>query len=497
MEDFLQKKQIKLRKIEEIISPTKDYIKNKNNFDFLPNSLRKEYDLKTTENISAHGYDRFARELIEKNREGLILDCGSGKRPEYLDNVVNFEIVPYETTDVLGIGEKLPFKDNCFDAVLSLNVLEHVRDPFKCAAEISRVLKPEGKLYCVVPLMCPYHDFPDHYYNMTHSGLKNLFEEFLEIDNQDIIASGLPIFSLTWILNSWANGLDEDTRKSFLSMSVQELLADPVQYLDRPFVKNLSKEKNFELAATTALWATKSNTNNSKNYLPLFLQKRAEIYKLLHGKGIEIGPFEHPAKLPDQCSVEYCDVISTEEAKDLFPEVDHQNLVEIDHIIDLDQNGLSKFENEKFDFVIINHVIEHLFNPIDAIINCFRVLKKGGIMVIAIPDKKYTFDKERPLTTIESINERLNREKQHPIPSDYEDMITFIHKKLINVSETEKKKALDGFLRRREHLNIWTDESFFELLDFTIKYYDLNVEFITRSSSKVNNFEHCSAWKKI
>ena len=111
--------------------------------------------------------------------------------------------------------------------------------------------------------------------------------------------------------------------------------------------------------------------------MPLFLQKRAEIYKLLHGKGIEIGPFEHPAKLPENCSVEYCDVISTEEAKDLFPEVDHQNLVEIDHIIDLDKNGLSKFEKEKFDFVIINHVIEHLFNPIDAIINCYRILKKG------------------------------------------------------------------------------------------------------------------------
>ena len=66
MQDFTQKKEIKLRKIKEIIIPTKDYIKNKNNFDFLPHSLRKEYDLKTTENISAHGYDRFARELIEK-----------------------------------------------------------------------------------------------------------------------------------------------------------------------------------------------------------------------------------------------------------------------------------------------------------------------------------------------------------------------------------------------------------------------------------------------
>jgi ubiquinone/menaquinone biosynthesis C-methylase UbiE len=497
MKDFQQKKQEKIKRIKEIISPKQDYFETDNNLDFLPRSVCNEYDLKTTENISAHGYDRFARELIEKNREGFVLDCGAGKRPEYLKNVVNFEIVPYDTTDVLGIGEKLPFIDNCFDAVLSLNVLEHVKDPFKCAAEISRVLKPNGKLYCVAPLMCPYHDYPDHYYNMTRSGLRNLFEEFLEIDNQDILASGLPIFSLTWILNSWANGLDEEARKSFLEMSVQELLADPVSYLEKPFVKNLSKEKNFELAATTALWATKSNNNNSENNLPLFLQKRAEIYKLLHGQGIEIGPFEHPAKLPKNCSVEYCDVISTEEAKDLFPEVDHQNLVEIDHIIDLDKNGLSKFEKEKFDFVIINHVIEHLFNPIDTIINCYRILKKGGTLVMAIPDKKYTFDKERPLTTIESINKRLNRDNKHPLPSDYGDMITFIHKKLINAPEEEKNKALNGFLERREHLNIWTDDSFFEFIEYIIDNYDLKIKLLMRNFSKVNNFEHCSAWKKL
>ena len=104
---------------------------------------------------------------------------------------------------------------------------------------------------------------------------------------------------------------------------------------------------------------TRLNINDQD--VPLFLRKRNAIYKLLDGRGIEIGPFEHPVKLPDKCTVEYCDVISTEEAKDLFPEVDHQNLVQIDHIIDLDKNGLSKFENEKFDFVIINHVIEHLF----------------------------------------------------------------------------------------------------------------------------------------
>ena len=39
---------------------------------------------------------------------GLILDCGGGRRRVYLDNIVNFEIVVYDTTDVRGVGEMLP-----------------------------------------------------------------------------------------------------------------------------------------------------------------------------------------------------------------------------------------------------------------------------------------------------------------------------------------------------------------------------------------------------
>lgn len=489
-------KKEKLAKIKQILDSDKNWLETESLFDCLPTSTKKKYNLISTKNISSHGYDRFARELIDEYQDGLILDCGAGRRPEYLENVVNFEIVPYETTDVLGIGEKLPFVDNCFDAVLSLNVLEHVRNPFKCASEISRVLKPEGKLYCVVPLMCPYHDFPDHYYNMTHSGLRNLFEEFLEIDNQDVIASGLPIFSLTWILNSWANGLDDETRKSFLSMSVQELLSDPVHFLDSAFVKNLSKEKNFELAATTALWATKPGHNINDQDVPLFLRKRTEIYKLLNGRGIEIGPFEHPAKLPDKCSVEYCDVISTKEAKDLFPEVDHQNLVEIDHIIDLDQNGLSKFENEKFDFVIINHVIEHLFNPIFAIHECIRVIRPNGHLVIAVPDKNYTFDKERTLTTFQSIQDRIKREPAYPTPEDYKEIITYIHKKLINAPEEIQSTALEGFLKRREHLNIWDSKTFNEFMIQVLGLQNGTLKMKKKFTAYENQLEYIAVWEK-
>jgi SAM-dependent methyltransferase len=57
---------------------------------------------------------------------------------------------------VCGAGENLPFPTDWFDLVLSHEVLEHVRDDRKAAAEIVRVLKPGGRL----ALFCPNRGYP-------------------------------------------------------------------------------------------------------------------------------------------------------------------------------------------------------------------------------------------------------------------------------------------------------------------------------------------------
>jgi SAM-dependent methyltransferase len=222
--------------------------------DFLSAELRARFNIVDTDKVSSCEYDTHVLDLIERQRDGLVLDCGAGKRGIYYPNVVNFEIVAYDTTDVRGVAEVLPFVDGAFDAVISIAVLEHVKDPFKCAAEIARVLKPGGELICCVPFLQPYHGFPHHYYNMTYQGLRNLFERTVDVESIEVYNSVLPIWSLHWIVQSWAAGLEGGTREAFLDMGVRDLLAPPEQFLGAPFVRELSAEKNLELASASVLF---------------------------------------------------------------------------------------------------------------------------------------------------------------------------------------------------------------------------------------------------
>ena len=251
-------KQAKHEKIRSILRNDMKFTEPENcTFDFLNEYIRKEFNIDETDFVSSNLYEPFVLDLIKKYESRLVLDCGAGQRDTYYENVVNFEVVDYDTTDVLGVGEELPFADNSFDAVISLSVLEHVKDPFRCAKEIARVLKPGGELVCSVPFLQPYHGYPHHYYNMTSQGLENLFAGLLEADKTEIADSGLPVCSLTWILRNWVNGLEGETKEEFLGMKISELIEEGDKYLQKAFVRDLSREKNFELANATLLFAHK------------------------------------------------------------------------------------------------------------------------------------------------------------------------------------------------------------------------------------------------
>lgn len=133
---------------------------------------------------------------------------------------------------------------------------------------------------------------------------------------------------------------------------------------------------------------------------PQFDRKSVADYYLA-GQGIEIGALHNPLQVPATAHVKYVDRITAEELRRHYPELADLPLVEID-ILD-DGETLNRIADDSQDFVIANHFIEHCQNPIQTLKSIFRVLKPNGVLYMGIPDKRYTFDVHRPITSIEHL----------------------------------------------------------------------------------------------
>jgi SAM-dependent methyltransferase len=123
--------------------------------------------------------------------------------------------------------------------------------------------------------------------------------------------------------------------------------------------------------------------------------------RYLRGEGIEIGARCHPLRVPPGARVRHVDNLTPEEMKRDYAAALEGTPVEPD-VID-DAQRLAKFEDGSLDFIIANHLLEHLEDPIGALKHFFRVLRPGGILFLSIPDKERTFDRERAATTLEHL----------------------------------------------------------------------------------------------
>jgi SAM-dependent methyltransferase len=250
-------KRAKLDRIAPLLKPEYRAARNERHFDCLDARTREQFHIVETTNVSENAYHLPALQLIDKHRDGLILDFGAGKRDTYLANVVNLEIVPYDSTDVISVGEQLPFEDAVFDAVHCNAVLEHVKDPFACAREIQRVLKPGGDLMCCVPFLQHYHGYPHHYFNMTHQGLAELFTG-IDVQGIEVYEELRPFTTLQEFVGAWASGLPDSVRNGFLGLRLIDILHTPYETARlQPWVAMLPPFYNRALACANTLFGRK------------------------------------------------------------------------------------------------------------------------------------------------------------------------------------------------------------------------------------------------
>jgi SAM-dependent methyltransferase len=224
---------------------------------------------------------------------------------------------------------------------------------------------------------------------------------------------------------------------------------------------------------------------------------RNRAYKLLSGRGLEIGALHCPANVPAGCVVEYCDAHSKTESEKLFPEIARNSLVEVTYLVNLDEDRLSAKVKPPYDFVIMNHVIEHVANPVAVIKELFTIIGHDGTIIVSAPDKDFTFDKLRPLTPLA----HLLQEYHLGITAVEDDhYLDFIRGTAPHVLESGNEEMLATALRsareRREHAHVWSSSSFLEFLNELIRHFELTVTFEFISEAKDNHFECFVVLKK-
>ena len=76
--------------------------------------------------------------------------------------------------DIVSDITSIPEPDASFDAVMCIEVLEHLPDPLRALHELTRLLKPGGTLIITAPFCCLTHFSPHFYY----TGYSRYFYEY-------------------------------------------------------------------------------------------------------------------------------------------------------------------------------------------------------------------------------------------------------------------------------------------------------------------------------
>jgi SAM-dependent methyltransferase len=64
---------------------------------------------------------------------------------------------------------------------------------------------------------------------------------------------------------------------------------------------------------------------------------------------------------------------------------------------------LTELVKEQFDWIVASHVVEHVPDLILFLLECDKLLEPGGVLTLAVPDRRYTFDFYRPRSGLASV----------------------------------------------------------------------------------------------
>ena len=202
-------------------------------------------------------------------------------------------------------------------------------------------------------------------------------------------------------------------------------------------------------------------------------QKRAALAAhYIKGSGIEIGALHEPLSLPAGVEVKYVDRLSRGDLYKHYPELGSYDLIEPDIISD--GETLSEFDDHSVDFIIANHFIEHTQDPISTLQAFLRVLRTKGVIFMAVPDKRWSFDKDREVTTFSHL---VRDHEEGPQISRNEHYVEWVRdKERLSEEDLPKRVSELSSSNYSIHFHVWDALSFMGFLSDAASRYCLPIQ---------------------
>ena len=204
------------------------------------------------------------------------------------------------------------------------------------------------------------------------------------------------------------------------------------------------------------------------------------LARYVAGNGVELGPGHAPFSLPyPATTVRYVDRWKPDENRQLFPELgDEANFPMPDIVADLNVDRLSMLADESQDFVIASHLLEHLVDPLAHLAEIHRVLRPGGVVIIMLPDRRLTFDRDRAATTLEHLIEDHATGSRTVDDEHLEEFLRGTGDWNEAWDATERAAQFDLHRQRSIHVHCWTQEEFLPVVRYSVTDMGLSWELL-------------------
>jgi SAM-dependent methyltransferase len=150
-----------------------------------------------------------------------------------------------------------------------------------------------------------------------------------------------------------------------------------------------------------------------------------------------------------------------------------------------DAVNITNINDETYDFCFSSHTLEHIANPLKAIKEWLRIIKKGGYIIIIVPEKMFCFDHKREYSSFSTLIRQYENNVGEDDLSTLREILT--HHDLSRDLPAGNfiqftVRSLNNYENRCLHHYVYNDELLMNICDY------FNCKFIYKDLNDINRF---------